>query len=43
MMPQDFTADTGRPGINYAGIHLWPDNWLEVWELSKCTRRHIDA
>ena len=30
MWPQDFTANTGRPGIGYAGIHLWPDNWLEV-------------
>ena len=31
---QDFTADTGRPGIDFAGIHLWPDNWLEVCVLS---------
>ncbi len=35
---QDFTANMGRPGINYAGIHLWPDNWLEV-----CTRPVTDV
>ena len=36
MWSQDFTADTARPGIDFAGIHLWPDNWLEVRLLSKC-------
>ncbi len=45
---QDFGNDTARPGIDYAGMHLWPDNWLEVrltssrvWGQDLCNGRSI--
>ncbi len=24
---QDFTADTQAKGVDFGGIHVWPDNW----------------